>query len=118
MICTLMIPGWMPVPLNKMLGHHWGTATKHKRADRLVVKAAVLAYHVPRAEVRRRVTVLVVLPKGKRAPDPDALYKSLLDAMVEAGALVNDSYRWVVADPVEFARGDKLTTFVTLEDVP
>lgn len=117
MLCTLMVPGWMPVPLNQLLG------SKHKRSrlkgqDRDVLGRAFLLYGKPLAGLKRRVSLHVVLPKGRRAPDPDALWKSCLDALVYCGALVNDSSRWCTPERPTFSRGEALCSFITLEDVP
>jgi hypothetical protein len=114
---TLEIPGWMPTPLNKLLHCHWGTASKLKDNDLRVISDALTVYGVPEARAKRSVRLLVVLPKGKRAVDPDALHKSLNDALVRCKALVNDSSRWVQIEQPRFARGEELTTFLTLEDV-
>ena len=115
-IWTLEVPGWVPCELNKLLGH-WGNAASRKKHDREIIARAVLAYAVPPATCKRIVSLLIVLPKGQRAYDPDAPWKSLLDALVSAGALKNDSRAWVQAQPVRFARGEGLTTFITLQDV-
>lgn len=116
MIHVLYIPGWQPTPLNRLLGGHWGRAAQRKAHDRDVLGRAVLAHGVPRAETRRLVEVRVILPKGQRACDPDALWKSLCDGLVQAGALVNDSSRWVRLGEVRYARGEELETFILLED--
>lgn len=114
---TLEIPGWMPCPLNTLIGCHWGTASKRKAKDVSVISDALTLYGVPEARVKRSVRLLVVLPKGKRATDPDSLFKSLCDALVRCKALVNDSSRWVEIEQPRFARGEELTTFLTLEDM-
>ena len=112
---TMRILDWMPTPLNRLLGQHWGKASRCKRDDAAEIRIAMASQHVPPATTKRRLTVLVVLPPKRRAPDPDALTKSLADALVHAGALKNDSHLWVEHGPVQFARGQRLTTFVTLE---
>lgn len=113
---TMRIPLWMPTPLNRLIGGHWAKGAKLKKQDREIVALAVQLHRVPPAEHKRRLSVLIVLPKGKRACDPDALQKSLADALVHAAVLRNDSHLWVEHQPVEFARGERLCTYVTLED--
>jgi len=112
---TFCVPDWMPTPLNKLLGSHWGTASKRKKGDRELVE--FYGRGIPAATRKRRVSLLIVLPPKKRACDPDAMNKSLWDALVASGLLKNDSHLWVEQGPIEFARGKSLTTFVTLEDV-
>jgi Holliday junction resolvase RusA-like endonuclease len=73
--------------------------------------------HIPAARTKLRLSVLIVLPPRRRAVDPDSVTKSLADALVHAGALRNDSHLWVEHGPVQFARGGRLTTYVTLETV-
>ena len=114
---TLEIPGWQPTPLNRLIGYHWATRSKRKVHDAEIVGRAVKVYGIPPATTKRRVSLLVVLPKGKRATDPDSLWKSLLDSLVHAGALKNDSPAWVELAPVRWARGEALETFITLEDM-
>lgn len=113
---TIRIPGWMPTPLNRLMAQHWAKAARLKKADAAILFTYADQYAIPRATGKRSVELLVVLPPRQRAPDPDALWKSLLDAAVHAGLLVNDSHHWVEAAPVQFARGDKLTTYLTLTD--
>jgi hypothetical protein len=112
---TLAIPGWMPTPLNQLMGHH-GKRHRLKTKDKQVLGVPILLYGIPPAIGKRRVSVLVVLPKGKRAVDPDALWKSLLDALQEHRVLTTDSRHGVELGPVSFARGDELCTFVTIEE--
>ena len=88
-----------------------------KKADRESVAFAVALCGVPAATCRRKVSMLIVLPKGERTPDPDAFDKSLRDALVACGALKNDSAKWVAGEDPRFARGESLVTFVTLENV-
>ncbi len=114
---TLEIPGWMPARLNQMTGRHWAKGHRLKKHDKEIIALAVALGGVPAARCRRRVSLLIVLPKGKRSPDPDAFDKSLRDALVACGALKNDSAAWVEGDDPRFARGKSLVTFLTLENV-
>lgn len=110
---TIHILDWHPTPLNKLLGH-WARSSKLKKLDR-----GVIAYYfadIPKAAGKRRVSLEIVLGKGQRACDPDAYWKSLLDALVHAGQLVNDSPKWVELAPVKFSRSIAGAT-ITLEDI-
>lgn len=113
---TLAIPGWHPAPINQLLKGRW-TASKLKDRDRQMIGTAVLAGGIPRATGQRRVRLLVVWPAGQRSVDKDALYKSLLDALVHSGALKNDSAAWCEPERPRYARGEELITFITLEDL-
>lgn len=113
---TLWIPGWHPTPLNKLMHGHWSIGAKRKKADAQQVATAVRAYGVPPAICSRRLEVLIVLGKGQRACDPDAYLKSLLDALVLAGALKNDNRTWVEWFPPRFARGEIAATYITLSE--
>lgn len=112
----MRILDWMPTPLNRLLGH-WAVANRKKTGDYLRVLEEALRQHIPSAVGKRRVSVLVVLPKGQRATDPDSLSKSLLDALTRAKLLRNDSHLWCDPEPARFARGDRLCTYVTLENI-
>jgi hypothetical protein len=65
-----------------------------KKADRQLVGGYALAQRIPRAAGRRRVSLVITLAPGRRAPDPDVVWKSLLDALTACGLLVDDSARW------------------------
>jgi hypothetical protein len=48
---------------------------------------------------------------------PDSYWKSLLDALVHAGLLVDDNRQHVQLGEVEFERGTARATTITLEDL-
>jgi len=114
---TIRINDWMPTPLNRFTNQHWSKRKKAKDHDSETVALNCHEHGITPATRKLRVIVTVVLPKGKRACDPDAIQKSLGDALVKCGALKNDSHKWVEWAPVEFVRGERLTTFLTLEGV-
>ena len=60
----------------------------------------------------------ITLAPRQRAGDPDAYWKSLLDALVRARLLVDDRRQYVELGAVTFARGKAKRTVVTLEDLP
>ena len=72
MIWTIDLPGFVPCPVNRLLNNHWAEAGRLKKHDREVISAACLAYEVQPAQTRRKVSLLVVWPKGKRSVDKDA----------------------------------------------
>jgi Holliday junction resolvase RusA-like endonuclease len=81
---------------------HWSNGHQLKRVDRAMV--AAYASRVPKAKGKRRVSLHIILDKGQRAPDPDSLWKSSLDALVHAGVLVDDNRQRVELAPVTFSR--------------
>ena len=112
---VLTIDGWRPVSLNRLLRAHWARRRALKRLDRDLVALHALALGVPRAAGRRRVTVRVEA-RGT-PPDPDAALKSLLDALVACGQLIDDSGEWCELGPPTAVRGREDRTVVTLEDL-
>jgi Holliday junction resolvase RusA-like endonuclease len=113
---TLDIPTWHPTPLNKLMKGHWSNGHQLKKVDRAMV--AAYASGIPKAKGRRRVSLHIILNKGQRAPDPDAFFKSLCDALVHAGALVDDNCQYVELAPVTFSRDPQAWgSVIRLEDL-
>jgi Holliday junction resolvase RusA-like endonuclease len=113
---TLDIPRWHPAPLNKLMKGHWSNGHHLKKVDRAMV--AAYASGVPKAEGRRRVSLHIILDKGQRACDPDSYQKSLNDALVHAGMLVDDNRQHVELAPVTFSRDPAAWgTRIMLEDL-
>jgi hypothetical protein len=74
--------------------------------------------NVTSATCKRRVSVVVTLTPRQRIPDVDADgWKVLLDALVAAGFLMNDSRKWCETVPWTYERGKRNQTLVILEDV-
>lgn len=114
---TIRIPDWWPTPLNQLINRHHMAAHRLKKTDAQLLQRMAQCQGVPAATGKRRVSLVIILPPRRRAPDPDAFWKSLLDGLVRAGLLRNDSQHWVECSPVEFARGQRLCSYVTLEDI-
>ncbi len=113
----LTIPGWHPARLNDLLGH-WSIRQRRKRSDRELVAFYALEQRIPPATGRRRVDLTLTLARRQRAGDPDAYWKSLLDALTAAGLLRDDNRQGVELGRVAFARGDCPATVIELEDLP
>lgn len=114
---VLHIPRWHPAFLNKLMRAHWRTEARLKRIDREMLWAH---YRRPAATTRRRVDLeLTLKPSQRREPDPDGVWKSLLDALVCCDALVDDRQEWCEQGAVTFPRGTarEWGTTVTLTDV-
>lgn len=113
---TFTIPGYLPPRLNVFLRMHWAKRSRaQKEADAMVKVYSRNAWLVPLALGKRRVSLAF---HGGRA-DPDARLKVVLDALVHARLLIDDSEQWCEIGDVRNAgrRGDKATV-VTLEDLP
>lgn len=118
---TVRIPNWMPTSLNKLLGN-WRRRARLKKADQQMVAVYCHQAGVPKASGKRRVNVTILQPASTpgRMPDPDNLLKSLLDALVQAGMLVDDSSKWLTQGKVEILREPTvaaLETVIELEDI-
>ena len=88
-----------------------------KKRDRQWIGLACKSQDIPVATVKRRVQIIVILEPGQRGADPDAFFKSLADALKQAGAIKNDSAKWVEWPPVQYERGKKPGMRIVLEDV-
>lgn len=104
----IIINDYHPTTLNKLMASHWAVANKLKKRDKVEIRYA--SNHVPKALGKRRVELIIELGKGQRGADPDAYSKTVGDALVAAGLLVNDSHKWVEWSPVQYERGKKKTT--------
>lgn len=109
---------WHPTPLNELIGNRF-KATRLKRADRETVALMARRDGIPKATGKRRVGITILLGKYQREKDPDAYWKSLLDAMVHAKLLVDDREKWCEQGAVKHERtkGRTWGTLLTLEDI-
>jgi Holliday junction resolvase RusA-like endonuclease len=98
----IYIPRWHPVTVNQLLRGKW-TAHRLKKADREMVWAYAQGH--PKATGKRRVVLTIILKPGQRGADPDAFFKSLADALVQAGLLTDDNRQGVELAPVAYERG-------------
>jgi hypothetical protein len=114
---AFMIPGWHPAKVNELYSGHWGHRARLKKADRDRVAHHARLAGIPAATGKRRVSLRLTLAPRQRAGDPDAYWKSLLDALVHAGQLIDDNRQNVELGPVVFDRGPARATTVLLEDV-
>lgn len=123
-LSTIWIPGWYPAPLNKLMGRAESYSGKLKRNDLAVVAASFMASGILRATGRRRVDLHIVLACGKRRPDKDGQWKSVLDALTHCGAILGDSPNLLMQGKVSFSRAEEFVgehpvygTFVIIEDL-
>lgn len=117
MTWRVTIPNWRPCPDNKLAGGiHWAVRAKRKRQDADMV--AVYCWdRAPKATGKRRVRLEIVLSGRQKQVDPLAYCKSLFDALVKCGMLVDDSIEWVEFGGVTFTRGEKTSTTIILEEL-
>ncbi len=115
---TIEIPGWIPPSVNRLIGQHWGKATRHKRVAYAAIDAMAFRAGVPLAQGRRRVSVTVTVNGRGRLPDGDNMLKCLLDGLVKCGALRDDGPAWMQLGEVTVQRGETRGTVITLEDIP
>lgn len=99
----IYIPNWHPTPLNKLIGKHHHVAHRLKSRDKHFV-GVYSKFKTTIATTKRRVHLHIILGPGQRKCDPDAYFKSLLDALTHHGLLVNDSDNWVELSPVRYSR--------------
>jgi hypothetical protein len=109
----LVIPDFVPTPLNKLMRGRIRDRIRLARGDRDLIAYYAREQRLPRATGRRRVTITVT---GTRA-DPDNVLKSLLDGLVQAGLLVDDSSRWLELGGLEVSVSGPRQTTVVLEDL-
>lgn len=113
----IVIPGWHPARLNQWDGRHWSVRSRLKKADRELVGVYAKLARIPLAMGKRRVSLRITLGPRQRAGDPDAFWKSTLDALVHAGLLVDDNRQNVELGRVDFDRGPARATAIALEDI-
>ena len=114
---VLVIDRWHPATLNQWDGKHWRARHRLKKADRELVTLLARSASIPLAKGKRRVSLRLTLAPRQRAADPDAFWKSVLDALVHAGLLLDDNRQHVELGPVTFDRGPWRRTRIVLDDL-
>lgn len=115
---TIAIPDWRPRSLNELMGMHFMRRWRTKWMDRDLVHAYVVAYRIPAARDKRRVSLDIELIRPDRVMDPDNVWKHLLDHLVSCGALVDDDPDHVELGTVRQAWGSRRQTTIILEELP
>lgn len=113
---VLTLEGFLPHSVNQLVGGHWGQGAQAKGADMLRIRLECVAQGIERARGRRRLSVVFVQRMGRLA-DPDNRLKILLDGLVAAGVLIDDSQEWLQLGTVEVIRGPGKSTRCILEDI-
>jgi hypothetical protein len=106
---------WHPTRLNELLGNSRAAGRKKKK-DREVLVAGF--HEVPKASVKRRVYLRITLGPGQHGGDVDAYWKTVLDGLKHAGAIVDDRQKWCEIVPMPaYERGPVRKTEITVEDI-
>lgn len=116
---VLTIDRWTPATVNELIDAHWRRASQLKRIDRNMIAGYVALNRIPPATGKRRVELTIT--RGESDPgrpvDPDNWFKSLLDALVRARMLIDDSAEWCEHRFIGTERGDRKATRIELIDL-
>ncbi len=109
----IIVENWHPTRLNQLLNcYHWSQSNKMKKADAAMISA--YSRHIPKAEKKRRVELILTMAPKQRCADVDAFWKSTLDALVKCRLLIDDNHKWCEIAPVVFERGKAKRTVIKL----
>lgn len=111
----ILIPDWHPATVNKLLDGHWSKAGRLKKADFKIIWT--YSRQIPPAVKKRIVNIKLHIAGAGRTADPDAYFKSVLDALVRCKLLRDDSATWCQLGDVEFERGYVKATEIELVDL-
>ena len=115
----IAIPGWHPPTLNVLMRGERRERIRLGKQCRSMVAAYCSIAGVPEAKGRRRVTLELTLGPRQRWCDVDAHWKALLDALVDAGMIRDDSPRWCETRlSLDGSRAAERATLIVLEEVP
>ncbi len=109
------IPGFLPVRLNVLLRSHWAKQRRITKGEAEIIACYVRKANVPRAEGKRRLSVRFESPRTPA--DADGRLKNLQDGLRDAGALRDDSPKWMALGTIESVKGPARLTIITLEDI-
>ena len=113
----LIIPNYLPPSLNVLMRMHWSKANRLKKECADFVTHYAREQGVEAASEVCRVSLLLTMgPRGRRFDDDNA-WKVILDALVKAGLLVDDSPKWARRGDVWWARGPQRETVVVLDSL-
>lgn len=115
---TLSLDGWLPVNLNTLMRMHRHARSKALHADAQVIGAEAHSQGLVKAAGRRRVGMLIRYARGKTPVDPDAYFKSVLDALRKCGLLLEDNRHAVELGSVSYEEAPRKGLVITLEDLP
>lgn len=108
------IPDFHPHTVNELIRVHWSKARRFKRGDCDILRHYLK--DIPKASGKRSIQVCLVNDARGRKKDPDSIFKSLLDGLVQIGILKDDSDTWLHLQPVTYQHGKK-ATIITITEV-
>lgn len=113
----------LPDSMNVRERKHWRTRSRELEQITTATKYLAFEAGIPPARTKRRVVVTIHKSTRSRVTDDpsnrDSRAKSVLDAMVHCGLLIDDSDKWLEWGGVkEGARMPQVCTVVTIQDVP
>lgn len=114
---VIEIDNWHPTSVNKLIGRNRFTASRLKQADTQMIGVYAYRAKIPKAKMQRHVSMEIHVAGGGRSPDPDNMYKSVLDALVKTGYLVDDGPLWVALSMPDIIRSKVKKTIITLTDM-
>jgi len=112
----LTVDGFHPAKLNTYLGRHWAVGARKKKDDaqRLGIEAHLQG--VAKATGKRRLSIVIRYAKG-RPCDADSILKSLLDACVTCGLLLDDGPKSLELGSITHEHAARKGLVLTLEDL-
>jgi hypothetical protein len=110
------IPDWLPATVNQLL-RGVRQRIRLKQSDRSIMGGYLLRARLPPPSGPRRVSLRLTLGPRDRERDVDSSWKSVLDALVQAGALRGDDVHSCQLGAVEIGRGGRRSTVIVLEDL-
>jgi len=113
-VVQIHIKNWRPAALNEYVGKHWAIGHKLKKRDREMVWAHMP--HVFKPTGKRQVDLHISLAPKQKKVDPDGYWKSVNDALVYCGLLIDDTDQYVKLGEVTYSRGEPSTT-ILLTDI-
>jgi Holliday junction resolvase RusA-like endonuclease len=114
---TLTLHNYHPPTINELLSGHWSKGARLKKRCVGIVWASCVEQKLTKATGKRMVAIEITTNKAGRRADPDAYYKSTLDALVKCGMLVDDSSQWCEHAQTLVRFGDKNETVILLTDI-
>jgi len=117
-VYRVVVPNWRPATLDDIYARTIKRRIATKRNDRDLI-AYYFGPHgadVPKATTRRRVWMEIQRPRGC-FPDPDNLWKSLLDALAILDYLIDDAKEAYAKEEPIYKRGPVFQTTIVLEDM-
>jgi len=114
--------GYIPPSDNETNGKHWAVAHRLKTEDKKRIKEFVGKHSFLSLGVysKRRVSLHIVLPKGKRRYDKTNCWKVILDSLVDARVILDDAPKWFEPGTITYGRdeyGEWHGTYIIVEDI-